>query len=251
MSKIDVLIGTQPVVIEIQNVSGIGPPQVQSDWTETDNGEPSYIQNKDDFIAQVDQNTTNIETLAPKPLLIQNANLEINGTTYTGNLSANLPASWYSQGASPGDIINNLVNANYEVRVVANEQFFVGRKDTPSTYGVVAVLVGGVEGDSRNLETEGVGTTGTLTLSDLESDSIWQKVRAVINETAPSDGAVLRNIRWKDPDGPTDNDSQPLIVFYSNNMPQPVFTNPLTVTPTVPVDYYLSGIRYFDFRISV
>lgn len=159
--------------------------------------------------------------------------------TYQGKLPSGLPAVWYTD-VPAGSILTTVVFDN-TFRLSAND-FRAGKKDTPSSYGQLSAVIDGITGDTHDMTT-GAGTTGIVTVTSItDFQNFWAVADARLDIIQSTEGLVTYQMEHTEA-----GLSDPVKIYYDDNLTPPAFTSPLSVLEDTKVSKYLSGIEYYGF----
>jgi len=118
--------------------------------------------------------------------------LVLSGTTlYSAKIPSGLSASW--SPLSPGDTISNLIVDNTYILTTPDQstRFRAGKSSDPSTAGVLTHVLNGTNADARDIGVSGVGTTGTVTVDNLDVfNTFWLKATGFIDYTQTTEGRI-------------------------------------------------------------
>lgn len=183
-----------------------------------------------------------LAAIAPSPAgLLTSQNLVLSNTTlYNAKLANNLSDSWYADGKSPGDSINDYVIDN-TFRITSPDQttrFRCGRSDFPE--GILSLKVNDNIIDSYDVSS-GIGSSSLLTITDVSTyNSIWEKANAYADITQASGGYVEYKF-----DHTIAGITNTTGIRYDDICPAAYFSYGPTVSGLTLVPKYLSGVTYY------
>lgn len=184
-----------------------------------------------------------IAPAAPGDLTSQD--LDLSGTTtYSAILPSGLSAAWYSGGDSAGDTISNYIVDNTYLLSSPDTatRFNGGRLADTSELGTLTHVVNGADGYQRDIAANGVGTTGTITITDISAyNTIWNKINAQVSVTQSAEGRETHALRHT-----LAGTSNTIELFYDPVNTAPAFDSGPTASEDTPVDGYLSGIIHYS-----
>ncbi len=180
--------------------------------------------------------------LAPeKAGVLTGQSLVLSGTTqYNAKLPSGLSSAWGSY--TPGDTITNLVvDGTYTLATPSQSTVFrAGLSADPSTAGVIKHVLNDVDGDTRDIGVDGVGTTGVLQVTDLSTyNTFWLKGNAQLNITQ-SEGVAKHEI-----DHTEAGTSDPTTLYHDDVNTTPSFSVLPAAAAQVEVTKFLSGVEYY------
>lgn len=205
-----------------------------------------------------------LKLIAPqKPNLLTGTALVLTSSPnfYTVKLSSGLTNSWYQTSSgtyNAGDTITGRYFLTGALRLdTANNSstFYAGKADTQSTYGVAthkiykynstSASVTATTNATYDLTATGLpGTSGTLTIDSIDVyNTLWEKAYGHISYTQANEG-------WEGHSFNHTLSGETNVAGYwrdttSNSSPTPSFSVSPSITELVPVDVWLSGIKYY------
>lgn len=203
-------------------------------------GVPVNVEQALDYLAEeVREIGQTVDLLAPDKADIL-TDLIVSATiTYQGKLPSGLPSPWYTE-AIAGDVLATVIYDNvFKLNAV---DFRSGKANTPATYGQLSAVIDGISGDTHDMTT-GTGTTGIVTILDISPFlNFWVASDAELNIIQASEGLVQYQMEHTEA-----GLSNPIKMYYDDNLTAPAFALPLTIAEDVKVSKYLSGIEYYGF----
>lgn len=169
-------------------------------------------------------------------------------TTYSAILPSGLAAAWYVGGdVAGGTITTYIVDGTYTLDSPdQSTRFNGGRIADTSLLGIITHVLNGADGSAHDAATNGVGTTGTVTVDDISTyNTIWNKINAQIDYTQVAEGRITHAMSHTL--AGTSNTTE---LFYDDTNTAPTFSSGLSVAENVVLDGYLSGIRHYAVNAS-
>ena len=164
-------------------------------------------------------------------------------TMYSAILPSGLNAAWYSNGESPGDTIAGyLIDGTYTLTNPSQATGFKGgRVADSSTLGTLTHIEDGVDGYTYDVANDGVGSSGTLIVSDISTyNTIWNKINAQIAYTHVDEGAKTHALKHT-----LAGTSNTALLFFDDVNTAPSFNAGVSIAENTAVDGYLSGIIFY------
>lgn len=183
-----------------------------------------------------------LAAIAPTPAgLLTSQNLVLSNTTlYSAKLAGNLGSSWYMDGKSAGDLINDYTIDN-TFRITSPDQttrFRCGRYNSPE--GILSLKANNGIIDTYDIS-NGIGNSSLLTITDVSIyNSIWEKANAYADVAQVSDGYVGYTF-----DHTIAGSTNTTGIRYDDAHLSASFSYGPTVSGQTLMPKYLSGISYY------
>jgi len=174
--------------------------------------------------------------------------LVLSGTAqYSAKIPSGLVAAW--SPLSPGDTITNLIVDGTYVLTSPDQsnRFRAGKDSDPTTAGILTHILNGASVSAHNIGVSGVGTTGTVTVDNLDTyNTFWLKATGFITYAQVAEGRILHALEH------TEAGITSTIEFYFDDVnTTPSFSVAMAAVLNTISNKWLSGILAWGFGTTI